>query len=321
MPLPTYFSFLGIAKETTKGTAAAATDYIPVVSMSPRDVVMYLPDKGMRGSQVELYNEIAGPTMSEFGFEGDVFPDTIGYALAGLLGDVVTTGASAPFSHVMAVKNSGDGQPPSFTFSDYNAVTTRQFAAMQFAELGFKFSGDGLLTYSAKAIGNASVTTSKPTQSFSTVTPIAAWRGAVTIGGSASVTLIDGSCDLKRAVSAIHTLDGTAQPYKIWGGPVSASGKLNFVAEDESELTRYLTNTQPSLVLDFQQGAAAALTQVKLSMTKAAYTVGEIVRGKDYVAVEVSYDAIANTSDAGATGGYSPVKATLQNAKASGTYV
>ncbi|MCU1590090.1 MAG: hypothetical protein JWP11_1346 [Frankiales bacterium] len=320
MPLPTYLSFLGIAKETTKGTAVAASDYIPVTALTPQDTVMFLADKGMRGSQVELYNEIQGPTMSEYSFAGDVFPDTIGYVLAGLLGDVTTTGASAPFSHAFAVKNSGDGQPPSYTLSDYNTATTRQFAAMQFSEASFKFSGDGLLSYSAKALGNISTTTTKPTQSFSAVTPIAAWKGVVTIGGGAVVTLVDGTCELKRSVEAVHTLDGSANPYKIWGGPVAASGKMTFLAEDESQLLNYLNNSQPSLVLDFQQGAGAALTEVKFQMSRAAYTLGTIVRGKDYVAVDVSYDAIANTTDAGASGGYSPVKATVQSAKASGTY-
>jgi hypothetical protein len=321
MPLPTYLSFLGIAKEAVKGTAVAAVDYIPITSVSPQDTVMYLPDKGMRGSQVDIYDEISGPTFSEFAFGGDVFPDTIGYALAGVLGDVATTGASAPYTHTFAVKNSTDGQPTSYTLSDYNATTTRQFAGCQFTELGFKFSGDGLLTFDAKATGNASATTTKPTNSYTAVTPIAAWKGAITIGGSAVTTLLDGTCDIKRSVSVIHTLDGTANPYRIFIGPASVSGKLSFVAEDETELTRYLTNTKPSLLIDFTQGAGGTLTEVKLNMTKAAYTVGTINRGKDYVAVDVTYTAVANTTDIGASGGYSQIKATIQNAKPSATYV
>lgn len=321
MPLPSYFSFLGIAKETTKGTAAAATDYIPVTSITPQDVVMYLEDKNMRGAQVDIYNEISGPTYSEFGFGGDLFPDTIGYVMAGLLGDVATTGASAPFSHTFSVKNSTDGQPVSFTLTDYDANTlARQYAAMQFSEASFKFSGDGLIGYDAKACGFLSATVAKPTQSFSAVTPIAAYKGTVTIGGSGVLTLLDGSCEIKRSVTPIHSIDGSANPYKIWVGPAMVSGKLNFIAEDETELTRYLTNTQPGLTLDFQQGAAAALTQFKLQMTKVAYTVATPDRGKDYLAFSVDYTAIANTTDVGASGGYSQIKATVQSAKAASTY-
>jgi hypothetical protein len=45
-----------------------------------------------------------------------------------------------------------------------------------------------------------------------------------------------------------------------------------------------------------------------------------IDRSKDFVEIEVEINAIANTTDAGSTGGYSNIKWTLQNAKASGTY-
>lgn len=321
MPVPTYLGFLGIAKEATKGTPVAATDYIPVKSMEPHDIVMMLEDGNMRGAQVDLYDEISGPTYSEYGFGGDVFPDTIGYVVAGLLGDVTTTGASAPFSHAIGTKNTGDGQPTSYTLSDYNATTTRQFPGCQFTEATFKFSGDGLLTYEAKALGFASATTTKPTQSFSAITPIPGWKGAVTIAGGGVTYLVEGELNIKRSVTAVHTVDGTANPYKIWVGPASVSGKLTFLAEDESELTRYLTNTKPALSLDFSQGAAAALTQVKFVLSKCAYTDAQLNRGKDYIGYDVNITGLGNTTDVGATGGYGAVKATIQNAKASGTYV
>jgi hypothetical protein len=321
MPLPTYQTFVGIAKEPTKGTPAAATDYIPVITSAPQDNVMYLADRNMRGSQVDLYDEIQGPTFADYSLAGDVFPDAVGYLLAGLFGDVVTTGASAPFSHAFAVKNTGDGQPPSFTITDYNGTQARQFSGAQFSELNFKFSADGLLGFDAKAICNLSNTAATPTRSYSAVKPIASWKGAVQIAGTPALTLVDGTVELKRSVEPIHTIDGTANPYKIWGGPVTAGGKLTFLAEDESALLAYLNNTQPSLSIDFSQGAAAALTQVKFVMSKAAYTVGQINRGKDYIAFDITYEAIANSTDVGATGGFSPAKVTLQNAKASGTYI
>ena len=55
-------------------------------------------------------------------------------------------------------------------------------------------------------------------------------------------------------------------------------------------------------------------------MTKCAFTVAKIERGKDFIELNVTYKAIANTTDVGATSGYSPIKVTLKNAKASGTY-
>ena len=74
-------SYLGIAKEATKGTAVAPTDFIPVMvdSLKPVDLIDPLYDTGLRGSMVTNYNYIAGRTRSTFDFGGHVFPDTIGY--------------------------------------------------------------------------------------------------------------------------------------------------------------------------------------------------------------------------------------------------
>jgi hypothetical protein len=320
MPQPTFRSFLGIAKEATFGTAVAATAFIPVKSMKPKDKLTLLDDAGQRGSMVDSYGKIPGPLVSEYDFDGDVFPDTIGFPLTGVLGDITTTGASAPYTHALAVLNTGTGQPPSYTLSDYYAITTRQYAGAKFSEVSMKFSGDGLLTYSAKATALGSATTSVPTPSYTAVTPIAGWTGAVTIGGSASTILVDGEVSIKRPVDIIHTVDATQAPYALWSGKVTVSGKLTMVMEDDAQLLNYLNNSQPSLDINYSQGAGAAAVQVKLHMTKAAFTTADIDRGKDYIAISVDFEAVANTTDVGASAGYSPIKVTLQNALASGTY-
>jgi hypothetical protein len=323
MPLASLRSYLGIGKEATPGTAVAATHFLPVKDLAPKDDITYLVDQGMRGAMVQDYDTIAGPAVATYDFGGDAFADTIGFPLTGVLGDLTTTGASAPFTHAVSTLNTTDGQPPSYTVSDYyagGAASTRRFAGMKFSEVGLKFNADGLLTFTAKALGFASATAANPTPSYSAVTPIASWLGAVTIGGGAVTYVTDGECTIKRKVDAIHTADGTQSPYKIFSGPVSVDGKLTVVMEDDTEYIRYLTNTKPSLVLNFTQGAAAALTQIQLTMTKCAYTAAEIGRGKDYVELSITYTALANATDVGASAGYSPVKATLQNAIAASVY-
>ena len=101
-------SYLGIAKEATKGTIVPPTDFIPVAkdSLKPVDIVDPLYDQGLRGSNVLNYNYIQGRTRSTFDFGGAVFADTIGYSIAGLLGSVDTTGGSAPYTHDITLLNS-----------------------------------------------------------------------------------------------------------------------------------------------------------------------------------------------------------------------
>lgn len=330
MALPRSRSYLGIAKETrpTPGsspTAVAATDFIPFTSITPFDNITYLDDKGIRGSMTEEYNVIQGKIHSEVDISGDVFPDTVGYLYSGVLGDVTTTGASAPYTHAIALLNSqaSNGQPTTYTISDYyslGSASTRQYAGAQFASIDTKFSADALLTYSAKAFGFKSVTATNPTPSFSTVAPLPAWTGAVSLGGSVTAVLSEGNVNITRPVTPIHTVDDTQNPYQLFAGPVTVDGSLMLVLESDAQLNYYLNNTQPVMSIDFTSGAGASLVQVKFNMTKCAFTVAKIERGKDYIELNVNYKALANTTDVGASSGYSPVKVTLQNAKASGTY-
>lgn len=330
MALPRSRSYLGIAKETrpTPGstpTAVAATDFIPYTSISPFDNIAYLDDKGMRGSMVDEYDVIQGPIYSEFDFGGDVFADTIGYVVGGVLGDVATTGSTAPYTHVISTLNSQatNGQPVTWTLSDYYAggtASTRQYAGVQFASVDLKFSADALLTYAAKGMGFKSATASNPTPSFSTVTALPSWTGTVTLNGSSTAIMADGNCNISRPVSPIFTVKGTQDPYQLFAGPVTAGGSMTLVFETDAELNYYLNNTKPSLDIDFVQGSGAGAQEVKIHMTKCAFTVAKIDRSKDYIELSVTYKAMANTTDAGVSAGYSPIKVTLKNAKPSGTY-
>jgi hypothetical protein len=320
MPKATQLSFLGIAKEVTPGTPVAASNFIPVTQITPKDNLTLLDDKGYRGALVDVYDQIAGVLSGTLDFDGDVFPDTVGFALAGVLGDVTTTGASAPFTHAFAVLNSGSGQPPSYTLNDNYVAGNRQYPGARFSEVGFKFSADGLLTYSAKATTFGSATASAPTTSFTSIPPMVGWQGVAQIGGVTQAGLIDGEVTIKRSVTVVNTVDGTQAPAQLWSGPVQVDGKATLVMEDDTQLTAYLTTTKPSVDFNFTAGAGAGAVQLKLHMSKCSISAADITRGKDYVEIPITFTALANTTDIGTSGGYSPIKVTVQNAVTTGTY-
>jgi hypothetical protein len=320
MPKATQLSFLGIAKEVTPGTAVPSTNFIPVTQVTPKDNLTLLQDKGRRGSFVDVYDEIAGTLYATLDYDGDVFPDTIGFPLAGILGDVTTTGASAPYTHAFAVLNNGTGQPGTYTLNDNYVAGNRQYASAKFSELGFKFTDDGLLTYSAKTTTYGSVAASAPVTSFTGVPPMVGWQGTVTIGGVAQAGVIDGEVTIKRNVTVINAIDGSQNPASLWSGPVQVDGKATLIMEDDTQLTNYLTNAKPSVEFLFSAGTGAAAVQLKLHMTKCAISAADITRGKDYIEVPITWTALSNTTDVGTSGGYSPIKVTVQNAVISGTY-
>lgn len=319
-------SYLGIAKEVTKGTPVAPTDFIPVLASSLKavDIIDPLYDKGLRGSNVENYNYIPGRTRSTIDFGGAVFADTIGYPLGGLLGDVATVGASAPFTHTLSLKNSAtaaaDAQPTSFTFTDFYSAAVRTYSGIQIHDFNLKFSADGMLEYGAKGTGFGSATATTPTPSFSTILPTPVWLGSVTIGGTTITNAMNGEIVLKRPVSPIYGIAATQNPFSVFAGALEVTGKFTFIMENDTELTRFLTNTQPAIVLNWASGAGAAAVQIRANLTKGAYTAAASDRGSDFIQISVDINGQGNTTDAGATAGFSPIKWTLQNAKASGTY-
>jgi hypothetical protein len=319
-------SYLGIAKEATRGTAVAPTDFIPVMkdALKPVDIVDPLYDTGLRGSNVLNYNYIPGRTRSTVDFGGAVFADTVGYGIAGLLGSVATTGVSAPYTHTISLFNSlvsgGDVQPISYTLTDFYAVDVRSYPGCQFSDFSLKFNADGMLEYDTKTTGFASETVSDPTPTFSTVLPTPVWRGTVSIGGSPVSTAMTGNIDMKRPATPIYGISNTQDPYQVFLGPLEVTGKITFVMDSDAELLNFLNNSQPALVFNWAYGAGASAVQIQATLTKGAYTTGVIERGEDFVQVSVDINAQSNTTDAGSSGGFSPIKWVLQNAKASGTY-
>jgi hypothetical protein len=319
-------SYLGIAKEATKGTAVAPTDFIPVMvdSLKPVDIIDPLYDTGLRGSMVTNYNYLQGRTRSTFDFGGSVFPDTIGYSIAGIMGSVATTGASAPFTHTMSLLNPAavgdDAQPISYTLTDFYAADVREYAGIQFHDFSLKFNADGMLEYDAKGTGWASAVSATPTPSFSTILPTQVWRGTVSIGGSPVSYTISGNIDCTRAVTPIYGISNTQNPYQVFVGALEVSGKFTFVMENDTELTRFLNDTQPAIVLDWAYGTGAAEVQLRATITKGAYTAAVIERGQDFVQVTVDINAMATTTDAGASGGFAPIKWQMKNAVAASVY-
>lgn len=312
----TGLGFIGIAKEATKGTAVAATAYIPVTSSSPNEATDVLIDQGMRNSMTTSYGSVKGTTSASLDLEGDVFLDTIGWPLTGIMGADAATGGPT-FTHTISLLNTGTGQGPSHTLHDFNGLQARKYAAGTWSNVSLRFSAQELLTWSGSITSNASVTESTPTPSFTTVQPVAGWVGTATIAGGASTLVEEAEITFSRNVSVVQTIDGTADPNQIWQGPIDVSGRMTLVADAETEFLRYTGVTNPSLVFNFVQGAAS----ITVTMTSTVYTDAQITRGDDFTQTAVQFTALGNTTDAGASGGFAPAKITLVNLIAGSIYI
>jgi hypothetical protein len=204
--------------------------------------------------------------------------------------------------------------------TDFYAADVRSYPGCQFSDFSLKFNADGMLEYDAKTTGWQSTAVADPTPTFSTVLPTQVWHGTVSVGGSAVSNSMTGNIDMARSVTPVYGISATQNPYNIFLGPLEVTGKITFIMENDTELTRYLSNSQPAIVLNWAYGTGATAVQLQATITKGAYTAAVIERGEDYVQISVDLNGQGNTTDAGSTGGFAPIKWVLQNAKASGTY-
>lgn len=316
MPKAVVKSVLGVAVEATAGTAAAPTIFIPVTNITPKDTVTQLEDKGWRGSAIDAYDVTAGMITGSLDFDGDVFLDTIGYPLAGILGDSAVTGTAAPYAHAFNLLNSGQAQPKTHSLTDFYGAGTRVYASSMYSELDFKFTPDALLTYSAKTMGFGSATATTPTPVYSDAEVLAAWTGVAKLGGSVYAEMEDAEIDIKRAVTAIKTINNSQTPFAIFGGVVTVEGKATLVLEDDTYITDYLAGTKTALDFTFTQSAG---NSVEFGMAKVNFTAADIQRSKEYFQLSVSFKAYGNITNVGASAGYGPLTVTLTNGT-SGTY-
>ncbi|MEU6582751.1 phage tail tube protein [Nocardia sp. NPDC046763] len=250
---------------------------------------------------------------------------TITYTDTGTSSGAGTPPAAGTFlnTHAFAVRNVVDGQPTSFTLTDFNGDQAKQYAAAKFEDLAFKFSADGLITYAAKAkCWASSVAGSIPTPSYSTVDPMAAWTGVVSLSGAPVPYVMSGELSIKRPVEVLQTINGIQDPYALFSGAVSVTGKFSTVWQtNDPNYQNYIGATGGGyLPIDIKFTQPNSSNSLQLHCSKAAYTMVEYARGKDYVEGALSFEAVGSTSDAGASAGYSPIKATLTNMVASGTY-
>ena len=255
---------------------------------------------------------------------------------------------SAPtnsFAHTFNILNSAQGyggaygaQPPTHTWADYlgpmtgagtgdpsNVYGMRLYPGACVAQIDFTGNSEQLLQ--AKVTGTSWISTpagTAPTNVVSAVVPIANWRSVVQTGlpGSATTlgsipTVGEWMVSIKRELQVYFTDQGAQNPYIIARGPLDATGTLNYSTPgDETPLDQMLLNVQPSVqiaISNGQAGTSSSYVGLTLGIHQAAFTKVKPVRSSVLVGYDAEWQAVANSSNAGGSGGLGPITATLVN--------
>lgn len=325
---PVAKSFILLTKEVTEGTAVPpGVATVPVNKFLPKDRLPPIKDKAQRGSMAGTYGQQQGSGHAEWTIEeSPVMYDMLPYFLNNILGDITTSGAG-PYTHVHSLLNSGAAQPGTFTIFDWEGTPTnsgRQWPGIVVTELVIKGNPESeYITWSAKGLGWLSAAmAAAPVAAPTSDRPMPAWRAEIKINTVAVKAYGEWEITITREAEAEHTSQNSQQPYKIQRGELTATGSLAVrKPSDETQLQQYLANTQPALNIVADNGG---LTTAKRSIDIQCSVIGfddtSLDRGELAIGYKQTFEALANSTDAGASGGSSPIKITVINNTVGGTY-
>jgi hypothetical protein len=317
--IPAHLGSCGIVKESSYGAGGIPAMLIPFTSVSPPDDVGLLSDAGWRGAPADAYQDTAGPLDSTIELGGPVYADSIGYAFAGILGDV-SFSAGSPNTWTMALLNSGTQQPPSYEVTVNDPIGNMQYAGCRFASVQLTFDPTGILQWKGKLAGLVSTTSADPMPAPSGEVPFPAWSGMVTIGGTTETRLLGADLTWARQIVAKRNVTGQQSPYLQRSDVLALTGQLTFALSSDTYHQAHLAATSTTLDLNFSKGAGAALRQLVVHCSSLYFTSSPRDYGKKWIELIATFKADHNATDVGASGGYSPSKITLKNAVGSGTY-
>jgi hypothetical protein len=326
---PSQRSFIGLTKEVTQGTAVpplVAT--VPVAKFKPKPKFELLKDQSQRGSMAGTYGQTQGAGHEEWEIEeSPAYYDTLPYFLQNILGEIATTGAG-PFTHNQNLLNSGTAQPGTFTIFDWQGTPAnqgRQYPGCVVTELTIKGNPESeFITWSAKGLSWISaVTAAAPVAAPTTDAPMAAWRTNILFDDVADLTFGEWEVTIARTAEAEHTSQNSQQPFLIFRGELVVTGSLRQIKPaTEAQFLKFMNNTGFELEINADNGGlTTAQRKITLHMQVCNFDDGAAL-SRDEIAIgyTLPFEAMGNTTDAGASGGYSPIKTTVINNTAAATY-
>lgn len=220
-------SHVGIAKETTFGTAVAATDYVRFASETIAETIEQVKsDINMAIVDDSPYQEglhtVAGDV------KGDVYPNIIGHFLRSALGAPVSTqpnSGTAPtvYQHVFTPSQTNFATTnalPSYTLEvnrDLGAANAFQYVGAVVNELTMDFGVDTkIMNFTAAILAKAlQGLITKTTPSFDAQDPFVWSQVSVQLNSATNANISTFEIGVKNALDARPTLDGTKTVNRI----------------------------------------------------------------------------------------------------------
>lgn len=230
----------------------------------------------------------------------------------------------APFTHIFALYNGGNGQPVTHTITHHQGISgtygAKQYALWCGQEIGLTLNAQQAFMHDTKGQSILGVAASAaPTNTPSTAALQASWEAKVGIGGPASggtqiLNVIEPKITVGRQLKPYWTLTGFQSPFTIGRNALSITGGFTHLATDELPMLNMLNNVQPQLQVVISNGLSGAnLLSVQFDCKVGAYDTAKL-QANDELEYVVTWKGVMNATNIGQSGGLGPGLVTIQNA-------
>lgn len=242
---------------------------------------------------------------------------------------VAVTNTTANYTHTFSAinPNSSTGntssQPPTYTFLHRNLVATSanhnsdQYSYSRFTDLKLTATKDGWFTWDGKFSSYLrNYPSTDYTPSFTTVPAFPTWQAAISLAAGQVYNVSECSFTINRELDIVTAADGVQDPYVIAAGPLTAMFGIDYDAvSDETALNYMLNNTQPTLSFVLTNGLSSPSTvSITINAQLTGHKEAPLSAMKTLWGYKTTGELVANTTNAGNSGGYSPMQAVLVNA-------
>jgi len=227
--------------------------------------------------------------------------------------------AAGSYTHTFAVLNTGSGQPPSHTLTDYSGLTAgtgaRYYPLASVSSLELSGDPEGLLGF--KVTGNSWISvpaTAAPSAGTPGPAPLANWRTTVTVGGTQIYTTGAWNAAFTRPLLGYWGANAQVPSY-FARGDLTVTGALDYtVPQDETPLLQMTSGVPTTLAIAATNGQPGAAQQsMTLTMSQVQFLTAKLGRGGAVLDYADTFAALTNLTNAGGSGGAGPATLTVTN--------
>lgn len=310
---------LGIAVESTRGTAVSPVFWVPWATMSFQDRTEIAREEQGLGVIADSDSKYVTQKMGEGEIEAQIYDKAMGAILTGLLGAAPSTSAGPPYTHTYTLSNSNQHKSVSLYWKDPDR--SDMFPLGMLNSLQLSVEPNGLVNWT---VGFMSKTARDWTSQTASYTSLGAkwlhqhlsFKLASAVGSlSAATALSLKSLELNiNKNTAFDSVIGTVEPEDILNQQLSVEGSIELNLEDDTYRDYMLDGTYKAMEIKLTESSNSILTfqfpRVDFFDWERDNSLNEIA--KQSVNFKGNYDK-ANALDIIST-------CTLVNTQASGSY-